>query len=93
MDREKIKSLTQKQIKAIKGECVEGGVINRGYFTSILDTQEPTEIIGIVHDLAAEGLDIAKWDETTLNIAVVDEMIRQSSYQEFKNILLPHIFG
>ena len=63
MDKNKIACLSQKQIKAIKKDCVE------------------------------KGIDIARMSESNLEIMVVDELIKQSSYQEFKNELLPHLMG
>ena len=43
--------------------------------------------------VAEKGIDIARQSESNLQIMVVDELIRQSSYQEFKNELLPHLMG
>lgn len=93
MDKNKIACLSQKQIKAIKRDCVENGTIERGFFWSILDTQPASELIGLVRDLAEQGIDIARQSESNLQIMVVDELIKQSSYQEFKNELLPHLMG
>ena len=93
MDKNKIACLSQKQIKAIKKDCVENGTIERGFFWSILDTQPASELIGIVRELAERGIDIAQQSESNLQIMVVDELIKQSSYQEFKNELLPHLMG
>lgn len=93
MDKNKIACLSQKQIKAIKRDCVENGTIERGFFWSILDTQPASELIGLVQDLAERGIDIAHQTDINLQIMVVDELIKQSSYQEFKNELLPHLMG
>lgn len=90
---EKIKSLTQKQIKAIKRDCLLNGAMSRGYFWSILDTQPATKIIGIMIDLVEQGYDIRWQSEAEIQRLFVDELIRQSSYQEFKNDLLPYIMG
>lgn len=80
MDKNKIACLSQKQIKAIKKDCVENGTIERGFFWSILDTQPASELIGIVRELAERGIDIAQQSESNLQIMVVDE-------------LLPHLMG
>lgn len=93
MDKNKIACLSQKQIKAIKRDCIERGTIERGFFWSILDTQPASELIGLVRDLAEKGIDIARLSESSLETMVVDELIKQSSYQEFKNELLPHLMG
>ena len=93
MDKNKIASLSQKQIKAIKRDCVENGTIERGFFWSILDTQPASEMSVLVRDHADRGIDIARQTDINLQIMVVDELIRQSSYQEFKNELLPHLLG
>ena len=75
---------------------MENGVLERGYHWSLFDTQKPVDIIYIIKDLADSGIDISKVDHSTLfNMVfnmVADEIIKQSSYQEFKEELLPHIF-
>lgn len=93
MDKNRIACLSQKQIKAIKRDCIVNGTIERGFFWSILDTQPASELIGLVQDLAERGIDIARQSESNLQIMVVDELIKQSSYQEFKNTLLHHLMG
>lgn len=93
MDAEKIKTLSQKQIKAIKRDCLLNGLRERGYGYTILNTQAPTEIIGIITDLVEKGYNISHIPEAYVHDLVVEELIRQSSYQEFKNVLLPHIMG
>ena len=84
------KSLKKKQVKEIKKEITNYGILERGYSWGIFDVLDKMDLIYIVIDLACDGLISPKDDTSNLNL-ILTEYVKRAGYQEFKK-LLPYIF-
>ena len=82
---------TKKEIKAIKKDITENGIYNRGFYWSIKDKITFDDIIEVLDTLKNEGIDISQIDGNDLDSFIVLEILRHSSYQDFKNRFFKYI--
>lgn len=85
--------MTKKQIKAIKKDITENGIINRGYWSTLKNVFGYDEIMEAVISLLGEGVKLNELKEWQQNAVVLTECIKQQSYHEFKEKTLRHILG
>lgn len=85
--------MTQKQIKAIKKDIVENGVIQFGYWNTIKNEFSFDEIIDAVLSLIGQDVDLFSLPEWARDNFILTECINNQSYQDFKNNTLRHIIG
>lgn len=83
---------TKKEIKAIKKDITENGIYNRGFYWSIKDEITFDDIMEVLDTLKNEGIEISQIDGSNLDRFIVYEILRHSSYQEFKNRYFKYIF-
>ena len=88
MDKEKY---TKKEIKAIKKDITENGIYNRGFSWNIKNEITFDDIMEVLDALKNEGLDISQINRIDLDGFIVLEILRHSSYQDFKNRFFKYI--
>lgn len=82
---------TKKEIKAIKKDITENGIYSRGFYWSIKDEITFDDIMEVLDTLKNEGIDISQIDGNDLDSFIVLEILRHSSYQDFKNRFFKYI--
>lgn len=84
--------MTQKEIKTIKKNISNNGASYQGYWCSIKDIFSFDEIVRAVVKLEDIGI---RLNDLTLDMQdehLIAQIIRNQSYQEFKNKTLNYIF-
>lgn len=86
---------TRKEIKAVKREIKENGVLSIGYWHDIFEEIDANDLIYAIKDVISEyGLDssaIANMDDLDFQHMIVQYILDNSNYQVFKNKYLPHL--
>lgn len=83
---------TKKEIKAIKKDITENGIYNRGFYWSIKDVITFDNIMEVLDTLRNEGIEISQVNSCDLDTYIIREILRHSSYQDFKNRFFKYIF-
>lgn len=84
--------MIQKEIKAIKREIVEDGILSRGYSWNIRKVFCCSEIIEALITLQESGIRLANEPEAFQDNFLLTELIKNQNYQDFKNKTLQYIF-
>lgn len=84
--------MNKDQIKQIKKDATEN-VLNVGYNHSIFNDVDSRELIYLIYDiLESFGITLFSNEHQFMNY-VLQEYIKNSSYQHFKNDLMKHLIG
>lgn len=87
-----MKNLTQKEIKQIKKEIAQNGILCRGYWEDLKDIFKFDEIINTIQELKEKGYNFLKMKDYQKDAIILTELISKMNYQEFKNKALQFIF-
>lgn len=83
---------TKKEIKAIKKDITENGIYNHGFHWNIKNEITFDDIMEVLDALKNEGIEISQIGGSDLDDFIVYEILRHSSYQDFKNRFFKYIF-
>lgn len=86
--------MTQREIKKIKRSIAENGAREQGYYCSIKNEFSFDEMMSAITELMEQGLypiDFLNLKEAEQDDILITELIRQQSYQDFKNKSLEYI--
>lgn len=83
--------LTQKEIKQIKKDIAEYGILEQGYYCTIKNIFNFDDILQAIKELNENGYNFSNLEEYQDEI-LLTELINKMSYQDFKNKALSHIF-
>lgn len=87
-----MKNLTQKEIKEIKKEIKQNGILYVGYWNGLKDIFKYDEIIDTIQKLKENGYNFFKMDDYQKDAVILTELIIKMNYQTFKNNALQFIF-
>lgn len=87
-----MKNLTQKEIKEIKKEITQNGILYVGYWEGLKDIFKYDEIVNTIQELKGNGYNFFKMDDYQKDDIILTELISKMNYQTFKNNALQFIF-
>lgn len=87
-----MKNLTQKEIKQIKKEITQNGILCRGYWEGLKDIFKYDEIVNTIQELKEKGYNFFKMKDYQKDAIILTELISKMNYQTFKNNALQFIF-
>lgn len=87
-----MKNLTQKEIKEIKKEIAQNGILYVGYWEGLKDIFKYDEIVNTIQELNGNEYNFFKMDDYQKDAVILTELIIKMNYQTFKNNALQFIF-
>lgn len=87
-----MKNLTQKEIKQIKKEIKQNGILYVGYWNGLKNIFKYDEIVNTIQELNGKEYNFFKMDDYQKDAVILTELIIKMNYQTFKNNALQFIF-
>lgn len=87
-----MKNLTQKEIKQIKKEIKQNGILYVGYWNGLKNIFKYDEIVNTIQELKENGYNFLKMKDYQKDDIILTELISKMNYQTFKNNALQFIF-
>lgn len=82
----------KKEIKAIKKDLQENGLDNYYFIYDIKNVITMDDIIKVIKEMQFNDINISNLSDFQIENYIIFEILRLSSYQDFKNRFLEYIF-
>ena len=79
--------MLKREIKKIKKDIKIQGVREVGYYISVIEKFSSFDVLTAVKELVEDGIDVSRCDDCVIQDLVVEKLINNMCYQEFKNIV------